>query len=317
MRSVFLSVLALWFFMSPAYAWHAVGHKLTAGIAFELLSEKWQQQAAAVLHAHPRFRQDFAAAMPQEITNGPERDKTLWMFERASIWPDLVQHLGKAVRTPYHRGTWHYINLPVYLTEMDEEEFARNLDHNISTEFAPPLRQNLNVVQALKGNLLVWRDGSASAADRAVALCWILHLTGDLHQPLHNVALFSREYFPQGDRGGNRIAIRRKRDVTNLHAIWDGLPNRSDDLTPDEKTKALLSNDVARIQSIDAWAHQQHMRAMEYVYTQEVTRQLLQRVSNQQDPEIELTPEYLSTARQVALPQVIIAGHRIAALITN
>jgi hypothetical protein len=228
-----------------------------------------------------------------------------------------VQHRGKAVGDRFHRGTWHYINLPVFLSPEDETELARGLDHNVSTEFAPPLRENLNVVQALKGNLLVWRDESASAADRAVAFCWILHLTGDLHQPLHNVALFSREYFPQGDRGGNRIAIRRKHDVTNLHAVWDGLPNRSDDLTPDEKTKALLSNDVAHIQSIDAWAHQQHMRAMEYVYTQEVTWQLLQRNSNQQDPEIELRPEYLSTARQVALPQVIIAGHRIAALITN
>ena len=317
MRSVFLSVLALWFFMSPAFAWYAAGHKMTAGIAFELLSEKRQQQAAAILHAHPRFRQDFAAAMPQEIASGSERAKTLWMFERASIWPDLVQHLGKAVGARYHRGAWHYINLPVFLTAEDETELARGLDHNVSVEFAPPLRDNLNVVQALKGNLLVWQDESASAADRAVALCWILHLTSDLHQPLHNVALFNREYFPQGDRGGNRIAIRRKRDVSNLHAVWDSLPNRSDDLTPDEKTKALLSNDVARIQSIDAWARQQHMRAIEYVYTQEVTRQLLQRISKQQDPEIELTPEYLSTARQVALPQVIIAGHRIAALITN
>ncbi len=317
MRSVFSSFLALWFVMSPAYAWHAAGHKMTAGIAFELLSEKQQQQVAAVLHAHPRFRQDFAAAMPQEIARGSERAKALWMFERASIWPDLVQHFGKEVGARFHRGTWHYINLPVFLSPEDETELARGLDHNVSTEFVPPLRENLNVVQALKGNLLVWRDETAADADKAVAFCWILHLTGDLHQPLHNVALFSSTYFPQGDRGGNLIAIRRKQGVTNLHAVWDGLPNRSDNLTPDEKTEALLSNDVARIQSIDTWARQQHMRAMEYVYAQEVTRQLLQRISNQQDPEIELTPEYLSTARQLALPQVIIAGHRIAAFITN
>ena len=302
--------------MPPAYAWHQAGHKMTAGIAFVLLSEG-QQQAVAILNAHPRFKEDFAAAMPQEIASGSARAKALWLFERASIWPDIVQHVSKAVRTRYHRGAWHYINLPVYLTDKDEKELAGNLDANVQMQFDPPLRQNLNMVQALKGNLLVWRNESASAADRAVALCWILHLTSDLHQPLHNVALFSREYFPQGDRGGNSIAVRRKRDVSNLHAVWDSLPNRSDDLTPDEKTRALLSNDVARIESIDAWARQQHMRAMDYVYTEEVTQQLLQRISNQQDPEIELTPEYLSTARQVALPQVIISGHRVAALIAN
>ncbi len=317
MRSVFLSVLALWSVIPPAYAWHEAGHRMTAEIAFELLSEEQQQQAAAILNAHPRFTEDFAVAMPEEIANGSERAKNLWLFERASIWPDIVQHVSKAVRTRYHSGTWHYINLPVYLTDKDEQELAGKLDVNVQMQFDPPLRHSLNIVQALKGNLLVWRDATAADAHRAVAFCWILHLTGDLHQPLHNVALFSRTWFPQGDRGGNNIAIRRKDDVTNLHTVWDGLPNRFDDLSPDENTKALLSKDVAQIQSIDAWASQYHKIAMEYAYTEEVTRNLLHQVSNGQDPEISLTAEYIANASQVARPQIIIAGHRIAALITN
>ena len=317
MRSVFLAVLALWFVMPPAYAWHRAAHNMTAEIAFELLSEEQQQHATAVLNAHPRFKEDFAAAMPEEIASGSEKEKNLWLFERASNWPDIARNVSKAVRNRYHRSTWHYINLPVYLTDKDATELAGTLDANVQMRFDPPLRQNLNIVQALKGNLLVWRDESASAADRAVALCWILHLTGDMHQPLHNVALYSHIFFRQGDYGGAIIAVRRGDDVTNLHVIWDGLLNGFDNLSLDEVTREVLSNDFARIQSIDAWARQQHQRAMEYVYTEEVTRQLLQRISNQQDPEIELTPEYLSTARQVALPQVIIAGHRIAALLTN
>jgi len=316
-RSVFLSVLALWFVMPPAYAWHRAGHNMTAEIAFDLLSEKQQQHAAAILNAHPRFKEDFAAGMPEEIANGSEREKNLWLFQRASIWPDVVQHVSKAVRTRYHRSAWHYINLPVYLTNGDEKELAGKLDANVQMQFDPPLRQNLNIVQALKGNLLVWRDESAADADRAVAFCWILHLTGDMHQPLHNVALFSRAWFPHGDRGGNSIAIRQKNDVTNLHAVWDGLPNRFDDLSPDENTKTLLSRDGAQIQSIDAWASQHHKIAMEYAYTEEVRRNLLHQVSNDQDPEISLTAEYIANASQVARTQVMVAGHRIAALITN
>ncbi len=317
MRSVFLSVLALWFVMPPAYAWHRAGHNMTAEIAFELLSDEQQQHAAAILNAHPRFKEDFAAGMPEEIANGSEREKNLWMFKRASIWPDIVRNVSKAVRTRYHRSSWHYINLPVYLTDKDEKELADDLDVNLQMQFDPPLRQNLNIVQALKGNLRVWRDETAADADRAVALCWILHLTGDMHQPLHNVALFSRAWFPQGDRGGNSIAIRQKDDVTNLHVVWDSLPNRFDDLSPDEDTKALLSKNVAQIQSIDTWANQSHRMAMEYAYTEEVKTKLLHQVSNNQNPEISLTAEYIANASQVARTQVIIAGHRIAALITN
>jgi hypothetical protein len=310
-------VLALWFVMPPAYAWHRAGHNMTAGIAFGLLNEQQQQHAAAILNAHPRFKQDFAAAMPQEIANGSEREKNLWMFKRASIWPDIVRNVSKAVRTQYHRSTWHYINLPVYLTDKDEKELAGKLDANVQMQFDPPLRQNLNMVQALKGNLLVWRDETAADADRAVAFCWVLHLTGDMHQPLHNVALFSRAWFPHGDYGGASIKIRRGDDVTNLHVVWDGLPNRFDDLSPDENTKALPSKDAAKIQSIDTWANQSHRMAMEYAYTDEVKRKLLHQVSNNQNPEISLTAEYIDNASQVARPQIIIAGHRIAALITN
>ncbi|MCH8335235.1 MAG: S1/P1 nuclease [Proteobacteria bacterium] len=317
MRTVFLSMLVVWLFMSPAHAWHEAGHKMTARIAFNLLGAEQRQQVAGVLRAHPRFRKDFAAAMPEEIANGSEREKNRWLFERASIWPDLVANFSEAVQTRYLRGTWHYINLPVYLTGKDEKELANNLQQNLSMEFAPPLRQNLNIVQALKGNLLIWRDTSAANADKAVALCWILHLTGDLHQPLHNVALFSRTYFPTGDRGGNSIAIKRKDGVTNLHAVWDGLANRFDKLAPDENTKELLANDDVHLQSINGWARHHRKMAMELVYTGEVKRKLLKQVANQQNPEISLSAEYLSTACQVARPQVIIAGHRIAALMTH
>ncbi len=317
MRSVFLSMLAVWLFMSPAHAWREAGHKMTARIAFDLLSAEQRQQVAAVLRAHPRFRKDFAAAMPEEIANGSASEKNLWLFERASIWPDLVANFSEAVRTRYLRGTWHYINLPVYLTGKDENELANNLQQNLSMEFAPPLRQDLNVVQALKGNLLVWRNETAADADKAVALCWILHLTGDIHQPLHNATLFSRAYFPTGDRGGNSIAIKREDGVTNLHAVWDGLVGRFDKLVLDEQTQELLANDDMHLQSINGWAHLHHKMAMEFVYTEEVKRKLLKQVANQQNPKIGLSAEYVSTSRQVALPQVIIAGHRIAALITK
>jgi hypothetical protein len=52
-----------------------------------------------------------------------------------------------------------------------------------------------------------------------LALTWLLHLIGDLHQPLHTTALYAVDLFPTGDRGGNDVGVR---GATNLHALWDG-----------------------------------------------------------------------------------------------
>ena len=106
--------------------------------------------------------------------------------------------------------------MPIYLEESDERELDGKLDHNMSTVFSPSLRKNLNVIQALKGNLLLWADEDASDAEKAVALCWILHLVGDMHQPLH---VGNKE-----DIGGNAIIVftsaTDQNANTKLHAVW-------------------------------------------------------------------------------------------------
>jgi S1/P1 Nuclease len=41
---------------------------------------------------------------------------------------------------------------------------------------------------------------------KAIALAWLFHLVGDIHQPLHTAQLFTFEY-PKGDRGGNELRV--------------------------------------------------------------------------------------------------------------
>jgi hypothetical protein len=76
------------------------------------------------------------------------------------------------------------------------------------------------------------RDTKTDDEERAVSLCWVLHLVGDIHQPLHATALIStKETFapyapPHGDEGGNLLAIKITQDdknATNLHTYWDSL----------------------------------------------------------------------------------------------
>ena len=50
---------------------------------------------------------------------------------------------------------------------------------------------------------------NAAAEDKAVEICWIFHLVGDIHQPLHNAEYFSSEEgFQHGDQGGNRFGVK-------------------------------------------------------------------------------------------------------------
>lgn len=299
----------------PAFAWHATGHKATAAIAWENLAPARRQEIVRILEAHPRFDEDFRSLMPIAIIRSGSDEQGKWLLEQASIWPDHIQTLDDEVKREYNRSRWHYINLPVWLSDADRLALEDKLEHNMATDFQPPLRQNLNAIQALRGNLAVWHGAAASDADKAVALCWIIHLAGDLHQPLHTVALFSRAYFPTGDRGGNDIEVVWGDATRNMHAYWDGLPTDMDDLVPSARTLVSIGKDIVDDRAIDEWLRHHAYLAQKFVYTDDVRGQLLAGLSARVLPTISVSHEYLVTARSIARRQVNLAGHRIARLI--
>jgi len=67
---------------------------------------------------------------------------------------------------------------------------------------------------------------------KAIALAWLFHLVGDIHQPLHTAQLFTVDY-PKGDRGGNEICVRvtQQGQPMDLHRFWDGVITSSQNLT--------------------------------------------------------------------------------------
>ena len=315
MRGLLILIITGLLSTTPARAWHETGHKATAAIAFGEISFERQRAVISALRAHPRFEEDFQSLMPADVLRGSEFEKGRWLFEQASIWPDLVAMRDDEVRNRYHRSRWHYINLTVWLTDEDRGVLERKLDHNRATEFTPPLRQNLNIVQALRGNVQIWHDADASDAEKAVALCWILHLIGDLHQPLHTVALFSQAFFPHGDRGGNNIEVRRGDEIRNLHAVWDALPSDLDNLDPSAGTLLSIPSDEVSDEAIDEWLRHHARLADKFVYTNDVKAQLLESLQDRKLPTLVLSHEYIVSARTIARRQVNLAGQRIARLI--
>jgi hypothetical protein len=113
-------------------------------------------------------------------------------LDEAANWPDEMRAAPDAfwqkTATP-----WHYVTLngTVY-------------DH------APPEGDALEALDRFTKTL---QDPNASREDKQLALRFVVHLVGDLHQPLHAGKCC--------DRGGNDVKVTWFGKPTNLHAVWD------------------------------------------------------------------------------------------------
>lgn len=207
---------------SPLHGWDATGHRLSVYVAYQSLTSTQRDYWREVLQHHPRFEADFKGAMPANIQQASRGEQTRWLLGQAAVWPDLARGLHDDIRRRYNKPDWHWID---GAWVRDEAQTQGNL--YLATPPLPDIqgapatnRQHAshasNVLTALER--AHWQlEHETDPAQRAIALCWLLHLIGDIHQPLHTGALVSGQLFPDGDRGGNRI---RTRDG-NLHADWD------------------------------------------------------------------------------------------------
>lgn len=113
----------------------------------------------------------------------------------ASTWPD-EEKSNPAEFWQHTASPWHYVTLPPPLT-------AEMLEHPSEGDAAT----------ALEAFSAVLRDPSASLTDKQMALRFIVHIVGDLHQPLH---------VGNGtDRGGNDFRVTWFGEPSNLHTVWD------------------------------------------------------------------------------------------------
>jgi len=115
-------------------------------------------------------------------------------------WADEIKETESGKR----RASWHYDDVPLCATAV-YEKYCRN-GRCASAQLARQIG--------------ILADERASRWQRNEALKWVVHLAGDIHQPLHAAN--------RGDRGGNRVqaSFFGERDnppygSINLHAIWD------------------------------------------------------------------------------------------------
>ena len=82
--------LGIWALCAPALlAWADKGHKMVASIALRQLDQAEREKIYSILKKHPRWQEEFADRMPEEIRNGDTAAQLEWTFQQAAIWPDV------------------------------------------------------------------------------------------------------------------------------------------------------------------------------------------------------------------------------------
>ncbi|WP_107656806.1 S1/P1 nuclease [Nocardia suismassiliense] len=156
-----------------ANAWGVQGHNTTGAIADLRLTAAARDEVGRLLAGEP--------------------DPTL---AGVANWADEVRandpELGK-ISAP-----WHYVNIGENGCVYDPAVNGNN---------------GQNVIEALRRQTATLADRSRPVADRGQALKFIVHVVGDIHQPMH--AGFAR------DRGGNEVKVQYLGRSTNLHSVWD------------------------------------------------------------------------------------------------
>jgi hypothetical protein len=300
------TVMAVAILVSPSVvsAWNIPTHMVSAAIAYHTLQRESPttiEKVSALLEKHPwyanRWRNDL------DRMSVSQRGEMLFML--AARWADDIRNRDQS----QHRAKWHYINWPF-----------KPASEPVSVQTHPP--QPVNILSAFAENERLVRSG-AEPEKRAIAIAWLFHLVGDVHQPLHAVQLFTREY-PQGDRGGNEICVRVAQDRAplDLHRLWDGLITSSNNVNrlwriatnlQGKFTKAALPELASA--DIESWATESYSAAVEVAYQNGVVRGTPRRQARdcREVPDAAVLPNgYAPNAGRVADRRIVLAGYRLS-----
>lgn len=66
-------------------------------------------------------------------------------------------------------------------------------------------------------------DSLNNQTEKSFLLRYLIHVLGDIHQPLHASELFNDGQFKNGDFGGNLFKIKFEHGIDNLHALYDSV----------------------------------------------------------------------------------------------
>ena len=286
------------------FGWDDTGHRTTAYIAWQQMTPAARESVIKILRSAPEDSDISAYYM-----TGPdsEENEKLEYFMFIATWADVVRERSLEVRNKkYHHSNWHY-----------DDTFWKQL--NNKAEVLPNAEEGGVAVDKLMDFDKVLRNTSATDKDKAVAIAWIEHLIGDIHQPLHTSArVTDRE--PKGDQGANLFLLTpegtpREKQM-NLHWFWDSIVSRSVPIKGDECDREYIANVARKIMkkypstsfdsavkpgAFDEWRKESFALNPTDVFTPDLVRFQMP------------SEKYKKHAFQIAERQLALAGYRLAA----
>lgn len=222
----------------PALAWGDKGHEIIASIARDRLTPAARAWVDAIL------------AKDSDTLTAPD------MVSRAT-WADKWRDNG-------HRETasWHFVDLE--LPDPDLKSACFGYPAASDPRSAGPAQDC--VVDKIGEFVKELGDRSTPDAERLLALKYVLHFVGDVHQPLHAS--------DNQDRGGNCVHVSLgDQRTTNLHSFWDTgvlAPLGTDPTSIAKTLEAEITPDEAIAWAKappEAWAEESYAAAKASAYT--------------------------------------------------
>jgi S1/P1 Nuclease len=309
--AVFAGILAIALGTQPAFAWNDRGHMSIGYIAYQSLKPATRDRVNALLKLNPKYN-DWAANVSKQMPNASGDEKNMMIFMLATVWADDIkrdrgyiqdgtQGGNRPLGSPHPGSNTGYDDLLMH-------KYWHFIDTPFSTDGTPlPPIPTPNAQE----RIALFRTVLASSSPdelKSYDLVWLLHIVGDIHQPLHASTRVSKAD-PDGDAGGNLVKL----DCTRcqLHFFWDDLLGPGNDLPRVlSKARKLPKPKGELVAKMDekAWVAESFQQAQQVVYAPPV---------GPKDGPYTLNLDYKKRAGNLAKQRVALAGARLAKLLND
>jgi len=283
-----------------------------AYVAYKQLKPATRDRVNVLLKLNPKYN-DWAATVSQQVPNASADDKDLMIFMIAATWADQIKRDSTYTKDGGQNGNrpdgspdpgkntgyddllmhkyWHFIDTP-FTTDG-------------TTLPAIPTPNAQERIALFRGVL-----ASTTAADalKSYDLTWLLHLVGDIHQPLHAATRVSSTD-PDGDAGGNLVKLDCAK--CQLHGFWDDLLGKQNNVTAVREAARKLPKPNAELAAKSDqkdWIAESLQEAQQTVYSAPIATG---------DGPFTLTTQYKKNAGKLAKQRVALAGTRLANLLNT
>ena len=263
MKSIISYFVLIFLISGNVSAWNERGHQVIASLAYDELGSTRRAMFTELLKRHPYIDEWM------EEFDGTDEELGRYLFCQAAIWPDQIK--GSDYNFPFVNESWHYVKFRVDFVN-GHNTTRSSSESDILYALGWAKRIMVQKWSANSGN----EGFRYTDESKAIAFSWILHLIGDLHQPLHCANLYNA-LLKNGDSGGNAIYIRKKNSAKtaySLHSYWDQLlGDNGVSLKTVSKQSQQLKQDYKEVtfpsledRNVYNWSYESHRLAISRVY---------------------------------------------------